>query len=165
VALTISTPLGPFTLLVDGAGAVMASGWTTDTGALAALIKPSLRDEISENAEGRAGGKAADAVAAYFDGDVLAIDAVDVRQTSGPFIEGTWELMRATPPGSTRTYTHLAAASGRPDAIRAAGSACARNGCALFVPCHRILRSDGTLGGFRWGLDVKRALLAHEANR
>src|SRR5262245_39224524 len=72
VPLTISTPLGPFTLLVDGAGAVMASGWTTDTGGLAALIKPSLRDEISEDGDDRTGGQAAAAVAAYFDGDALA---------------------------------------------------------------------------------------------
>jgi methylated-DNA-[protein]-cysteine S-methyltransferase len=163
VPLTIATPLGPFTVLLDRAGAVLASGWTTDAGALAALVAPPLRAAISDGST--ADGKAGAAVAAYFEGDVLAIDAVPVRETSGPFIERAWELMRATPAGSTRTYTELAAAAGRPDAVRAAGSACARNGCALFVPCHRILRSDGGLGGFRWGLDVKRALLAHEACR
>ena len=52
--------------------------------------------------------------------------------------------------------------AGRPAAIRAAAQACARNAAALFVPCHRVLRTDGSLGGFRWGLDVKKWLLAHE---
>jgi O-6-methylguanine DNA methyltransferase len=53
--------------------------------------------------------------------------------------------------------------AGQPAAVRAAASICARNAPALFVPCHRVLRSDGSLGGFAWGLDVKRSLLAREA--
>ncbi|WP_333926853.1 methylated-DNA--[protein]-cysteine S-methyltransferase [Sphingomonas sp. LR61] len=61
------------------------------------------------------------------------------------------------------TYTEFAGAMGRPDAVRAAASVCARNAPALFVPCHRVLRSDGTLGGFAWGLDVKRSLLERES--
>jgi methylated-DNA-[protein]-cysteine S-methyltransferase len=62
------------------------------------------------------------------------------------------------------SYTELAAKAGRPEAVRAAASACARNAAALFVPCHRVLRSDGSLGGFRWGTTVKRWLLEHEAS-
>ena len=61
------------------------------------------------------------------------------------------------------TYSEFAALAGRPAAIRAAASACARNAAALFVPCHRVLRTGGALGGFRWGLDVKRWLLTHES--
>jgi methylated-DNA-[protein]-cysteine S-methyltransferase len=60
------------------------------------------------------------------------------------------------------TYTGLAARAGRPAAVRAAAQACARNPAALFVPCHRVIRSDGTMGGFRWGVPVKRWLLEHE---
>ena len=60
-------------------------------------------------------------------------------------------------------YTEFAAVMGRPDAVRAAASVCARNAPALFVPCHRVLRSDGSLGGFAWGLDVKRSLLERES--
>ena len=67
------------------------------------------------------------------------------------------------PAGVTVTYTELARRAGHPTAARAAASACARNAPALFVPCHRVVRNDGTLGGFRWGLDVKRWLLAFEA--
>jgi methylated-DNA-[protein]-cysteine S-methyltransferase len=66
------------------------------------------------------------------------------------------------PAGAPVSYTDFANLAGRPLATRAAAQACARNAAALFVPCHRILRLDGSLGGFRWGLDVKRWLLAFE---
>jgi methylated-DNA-[protein]-cysteine S-methyltransferase len=92
-----------------------------------------------------------------------AIDDVVVRQRSGAFLEHAWDVLRSVPAGAPISYTEYAAKSGRPAAIRGAASACARNAAALFVPCHRVLRSDGTLGGFRWGLAVKRRLLAHES--
>ena len=155
---TVSTPLGPFLFAVDGSGAVVASGWTTDADALLEPVASNLRPAAGDGDV----DKVTAAVRAYFDGDVLAIDAILVRQASGRFIERAWDLMRAVPAGTTITYTELAARAGRPDAVRAVGSACGRNACALFVPCHRILRTDGTLGGYRWGLDVKRRLLELE---
>lgn len=84
-------------------------------------------------------------------------------------LEGTafqirvWEALRRIPMGQTRTYTQVAADIGAPAAVRAVASACAANGAALAVPCHRVVRRDGTLGGYRWGLEVKEALLAVEA--
>jgi methylated-DNA-[protein]-cysteine S-methyltransferase len=66
-------------------------------------------------------------------------------------------------PGEAITYTELATRTGNSRANRAAAQACARNAAALFVPCHRIIRADGGLGGFRWGVDIKRWLLAHES--
>ena len=96
-------------------------------------------------------------------GDLSAIDDVPVRQRSGAFLEYAWDVLRTVPAGAPVTYTEYAAKSGRPAAVRAAAAACARNAAALFVPCHRVLRTDGTLGGFRWGLPVKRALLEHES--
>jgi methylated-DNA-[protein]-cysteine S-methyltransferase len=77
------------------------------------------------------------------------------------FLEQAWRVLREV--REPITYTELAARAGRPAAVRAAAQACARNAAALFVPCHRVLRNDGTLGGFRWGLPVKRWLLNHEA--
>ena len=74
-----------------------------------------------------------------------------------------WAALRAIDAGKQLTYTGFAAALGQPSAVRAAASICARNAPALFVPCHRVLRSDGSLGGFAWGLDVKESLLAREA--
>jgi methylated-DNA-[protein]-cysteine S-methyltransferase len=70
--------------------------------------------------------------------------------------------MRQIPPGETWSYAELAAKAGRPQAVRAAGQACARNLVAPFVPCHRVVRSGGSLGGYYYGLAVKRWLLDHE---
>ncbi|AEA23220.1 methylated-DNA--[protein]-cysteine S-methyltransferase [Pseudonocardia dioxanivorans] len=158
---TIDTRIGPFTAVVADDGAVLASGWTGDVDDLLPLIHPSLRP-----ADARAVpdlGPVGKAVLAYHEGDLGVIDAVPVRQRSGPFLEHAWDVLRTVPAGGPVTYTEYATLSGRPAAIRAAASACARNAAALFVPCHRVLRLDGSLGGFRWGLPVKRALIAHEA--
>ena len=102
------------------------------------------------------------AVERYAAGDHAALDEVPVAQPGGPFFQRAWAAMRAIPPGSTATYTEIAATAGSPLAVRAAGSACARNLLAPFVPCHRVLRTGGLLGGYYFGLDVKRALLSHE---
>ncbi|GAA0939160.1 methylated-DNA--[protein]-cysteine S-methyltransferase [Pseudonocardia zijingensis] len=157
---TTDTRIGPFTAVVDADGAVLASGWTADLGELLPQVHPTLRP-----AELVAGdlGPVGDAIVRYHDGDLSAIDDVPVRQRSGAFLEHAWEVLRTVPAGAPVTYTEYAAKSGRPAAVRAAASACARNAAALFVPCHRVLRTDGTLGGFRWGVEVKRALLEHEA--
>lgn len=157
---TLPTPAGPFTVVADG-DTVLASGWTEDPAVLVALIAPDLRPAAVESA-GRL-GVVTDAVVAYLDGDLGAVDAITVRQRSGPFLTEAWAVLRDVPAGAPVTYTELAAKAGRPDAVRAAASACARNAAALFVPCHRVVRTGGGLGGFRWGLDVKRWLLDHEA--
>ena len=156
---TLTTPLGPFTAVVDDGGAVLASGWTASLDDLLPQVHPSLRPaELVEGDLGAAGA----AVLAYHDGDLSAIDDVPVRQRSGEFLEHAWDVLRTVPAGAPVTYTEYAAKSGRPAAVRAAASACARNAAALFVPCHRVLRTDGTLGGFRWGTEIKRSLLEHE---
>jgi len=152
--LTVDTPYGPFSVLADGP-AVLAAGFTTDEEELWRLVHPSLHGSA------RADGKPIrEALGAYFGGAVEAIDAVEVRQTGGPFLGHAWKVLREV--REPITYTRFAELAGNPRAVRAAASACARNAAALFVPCHRVLRTDGSLGGYRWGLDVKRGLLAHE---
>jgi AraC family transcriptional regulator of adaptative response/methylated-DNA-[protein]-cysteine methyltransferase len=69
------------------------------------------------------------------------------------------------PPGETRTYTQIAAAVGRPAAVRATGSANGANRVAVLIPCHRVVRGDGTLGGYAYGLERKRSLLDRESRR
>lgn len=157
---TVETSLGPFTVLVDTDGAVLASGWTADAEQLRGLIHPTLRP--AELRPRGSLGVVTDAVVDYHRGDLTAIDAVPVRQHSGEFLRYAWEILRTVPAGSPVTYTDFAARAGRPAATRAAANACARNAVALFVPCHRVIRTDGSLGGFRWGLPVKRRLLDHE---
>ena len=80
-----------------------------------------------------------------------------------PFARAVWNTLRTIPYGETRTYAEVAAAAGRPGAARAVGSACAANPVAVVIPCHRVVRSDGSGGGYKWGEDRKRALLAREA--
>src|SRR5690242_15588259 len=157
---TVDTPAGPLTTIVDADGAVLACGFTPSTEALLPLIHVKLREEPRTR---RDLGAATTAAAAYFAGDLGAIDAVPVRQhTDGAFLAHAWDVLRDVPAGAPVTYTEYAAKAGRPAAIRAAAQACARNAAALFVPCHRVLRTDGTLGGYRWGLPTKRWLLDHE---
>ncbi len=78
------------------------------------------------------------------------------------FQRRVWEALRAIPPGATRTYAEVARSIGQPSAIRAVARACATNQAAIVVPCHRVVRTDGTLGGYRWGLERKRSLLDQE---
>lgn len=156
---TIDTPDGAFTILADEAGRVLASGWTADTDVVLARLHSSRRPTTVEKAR----TDAADAARAYYDGEVTAIDEVAVAQIGTALQLTGWEALRRIAPGAPLTYTGFAAALGQPSAVRAAASICARNAPALFVPCHRVLRSDGTLGGFAWGLGVKQSLLAREA--
>ncbi len=85
---------------------------------------------------------------------------LDVRATA--FQQRVWQELQRIPYGETRTYSQVAAAIGSPKAIRAVGSACANNPVAVIVPCHRVVRTDGGLGGYRWGIERKEHLLATE---
>jgi len=74
-----------------------------------------------------------------------------------------WQALRRIPAGQTRSYAQLAQDIGKPAAVRAVGSACGANPIAVLIPCHRVLRADGGLGGFHWGLELKQRLLQREA--
>ena len=79
-----------------------------------------------------------------------------------PFQISIWEALTKIPKGETTTYASIAELIGRPKAVRAVGTAIGANPIAYLIPCHRVLRTDGGLGGFRWGLDVKKKMLAWE---
>jgi AraC family transcriptional regulator of adaptative response/methylated-DNA-[protein]-cysteine methyltransferase len=87
---------------------------------------------------------------------------VDVRGTA--FQEAVWKALSDIPPGETRSYAQIAASIGKPAAVRAVGSACGANPVAVLIPCHRALRTDGTLGGYAYGLPIKVELLKREAD-
>ncbi|TFG44476.1 MAG: methylated-DNA--[protein]-cysteine S-methyltransferase [Gemmatimonadales bacterium] len=95
------------------------------------------------------------------EGAPLALIPLDVA--GSPFARAVWTSLQAIPFGETRTYAEVAASIGRPGAARAVGTACGANPVAVVIPCHRVVRADGSGGGYRWGLDRKRALLAREA--
>ena len=87
---------------------------------------------------------------------------IDVAGTA--FQEAVWRELRRIPPGETRSYAEIAAAIGQPKAVRAVGSANGDNHVAVLIPCHRVIRSDGSLGGYAGGLERKRKLLAAEGH-
>lgn len=89
-----------------------------------------------------------------------ALLPLDVRATA--FQARVWESLRAIPAGETRTYSEVARAAGRPRSVRAVARACASNPVALLVPCHRVVGSDGSLRGYRWGVERKRKALSLE---
>jgi len=155
----LDTPLGPLSLLAHGE-ALVGAGFTGDPGELRARLHRSLRPLPLTAAELPWLVKP---VRDYFDGDLTALDGLPVHQPATGSRERLWAKMRAVRPGTTISYTELAMAVGLPPtAARAAGAACAANLIAPVVPCHRVLRSDGSLGGYYYGLACKRWLLHHE---
>lgn len=155
ISHTYPTPVGPLTVIAGGT-TVMAAGFCSldelsgrigDVGPVAVVTAIDGVDE---------------AVADYLDGAVDALDRVDVDQTGTDLQQQVWKQLRLIPAGTTSSYGQLARAVGRPEASRAVGSACGRNLIAPFVPCHRVLRSDGSPGGYAYGVEVKRWLLDHE---
>jgi len=96
----------------------------------------------------------------WSDRDAPALPPLDVAATA--FQWRVWDALTRIPRGETLSYGELAAALGVPKAARAIGRACGSNKLALLVPCHRIIREDGSLGGWRWGMDIKQQLLATE---
>lgn len=135
------------------------------------VCRLSFNEDASElvrrfpNAELVEGGRAfeqllAEVVASVEQPGDFAHIPLDVKGTA--FQEACWKALREIPPGETRTYAEIAAAAGNPRAVRAAGSANARNNVAVLIPCHRVIRAGGDLGGYAYGLDIKRELLNRE---
>jgi methylated-DNA-[protein]-cysteine S-methyltransferase len=164
LAAVLQTPIGGLSLLAHG-DTLVAAGFTGDPEALRARLEPALRAAPLRAAQGSDLAWLVKPMRDYLAGDLAAPDGLPVRQPGGPGRQRMWQLMRAVPPGCTLTYTELAALAGHPGASRAAGAACAANLIAPVIPCHRILRSDGSLGGYYYGLPVKDWLLRHEGAR
>ncbi len=156
---TIATPLGPLSLVVDD-GTVRAASFTDDPEELRPRLGASHRQAELRRVSDL--GQVTKAVRAYFDGDLEALDDLAVEQPGNPYFRSAWKRMRDVRAGTTVSYRELAARVGDPGTARAAGFACARNQVVLIVPCHRVIRTDGTLGDYYYGLDVKAWLLRHE---
>jgi methylated-DNA-[protein]-cysteine S-methyltransferase len=163
---TLDTPVGPFTLLVD-AGGVCAAGFTGHAETLRRRLDRRRR-AARIRADGDPGGAAA-AMRAYLAGELEALREVTVTQPGDPPRQEAWRALRSIRAGRTISYRRLGELAGLADpasdpfGAQAAGAACAGNNVAVIVPCHRVLRSDGRLSGYLWGLPRKRWLLAHEA--
>lgn len=158
---TLDSPLGPLLLAATPVGVVRIA--FEGEGHDAVLV--TLADRVSPRVL-RVPARldaAARQIDEYFAGARRRFDVpVDLRLAAG-FRRAVLEHLRSIAYGATQSYAVVAAAAGNPAAVRAAGSACATNPVPVVVPCHRVVRSDGTLGGYLGGLDAKRLLLALES--
>jgi len=156
----IATPVGEVMMVVDGEGSVRALDFHDYEPRMMRLLTRHYGG--TPLIDGRAPDTVRAAVEAYFSGAVGALDGLAVATGGTDFQREVWAALRAIPAGETRTYGQLAAAIGRPKAVRAAGLANGQNPIAVIVPCHRVIGANGTLTGYAGGLERKRWLLEHE---
>lgn len=157
----LETPAGTVLLVTDADGAVRALDFADYEARMLGLLRRHWGEV--RLVEGEAPATVRSAIQAYFRGDADALSGLEVRTNGTAFQRLVWEALRAIPHGQTRTYGQLAAAIGRPTAVRAAGLANGQNPVALIVPCHRVIGAKGALTGYAGGVERKRWLLAHEA--
>ncbi len=153
------TPFGPALAMGTGEG-LCGLAFAAETGHAAAEADLAARWPAAEIVE--APERLRPWVEAAFG---LGRGEVRLAPMGGPFDIKVWEALLAIPPGHVTTYSEIARAIGSPRAVRAVGSAVGRNPISFLIPCHRAMRRDGGLGGYHWGLGVKRAILAWEAAR
>ena len=152
------TTLGEL-VVVGSARGLRAIGLDDDGDALRAELAARCALGPDDALEGMA-----DAIAELVEGRD-ARRAIPLDVAGSPFQRRVWDALCTIPRGAVTTYAAIARAIGAPAAVRAVGSACGQNPLAIVVPCHRVVRSDGGLGGYRWGLPRKAALLEREGAR
>ena len=150
----LKTPIGKLTILTE-ADTLVACGFLS----VYKLIQGSLDAEIKRSVKPN---HITGLIRDYFEGDLSAINGIKVKQPGGEFSQTAWRTMRKVRVGNVISYAELANKAGSPKAVRAAGSACAKNRVAIVVPCHRIVKTGGGLGNYAYGLKAKEWLLSHE---
>jgi methylated-DNA-[protein]-cysteine S-methyltransferase len=155
---TLATPIGSLNLIADQH--ILLAANLSNLKALKESL--SADDSIREIKSVAKIPVISDLINDYFDGDIAAINSIQVRQPGAPFSQAAWKAMKKVRPGKVISYSDLAERAGSPAAIRAAGSACAKNAIVLVVPCHRIVKTGGALGNYAYGLSKKEWLLNHE---
>jgi AraC family transcriptional regulator of adaptative response/methylated-DNA-[protein]-cysteine methyltransferase len=158
----VSCPLGRLLLAATERGVCAVCIGDEDGPLEAALRAEYPAAEVRRNDDGL--NPWADDLLSHLDGRLPHLNLpIDVRATA--FQRRVWQELLAIPYGDTRTYAEIARSLGQPTAARAVARACATNPVAVLIPCHRVVRENGGLGGYRWGLARKKALLAHESER
>lgn len=157
---SMDSPVGLLLLAATGRGLVRVGLPNQDADSLLVDLSDRVSPRVLE-APGRL-EEARRELDAYFEGKLQSFDLpLDWRLSSG-FRKKVLRSIDAIPYGETRSYTEMARGAGNPKAVRAAGSACGSNPIPIVVPCHRVLRTGGALGGYGGGLEMKRALLELE---
>ena len=157
----IDTPTGMMRLLTDERGRVRALDWDDHEARLNRLLRRHYGNAVRLQHR-RSHSHARHMVEAYFSGDLHAVDTLAVETAGTLFQRTVWAALRRIPAGQTMSYGSLAAAIGRPRAVRAVGLANGANPIGIVVPCHRVIGSSGSLTGYGGGLPRKRWLLEHE---
>lgn len=152
------TPDGEFHVIVDERGIARVSGFG-DIENLATRLPVELRSRTLKSTDTCSYQKYVDD---YYDGNTIALDAIPREQMGGAFQKNVWAAMSKIPYGTTVSYKELADIAGNSRAIRAAGTACSQNRLVLLIPCHRVLKSDGSIGNYVHGNSVKESLLRRE---
>jgi methylated-DNA-[protein]-cysteine S-methyltransferase len=158
---TVDSPLGPLLLAATGEGLVRVAFSSEDHDAVLARLASEISPRILRTP--RRLDEAAHQLDEYFAGKRRTFSVPIDLQLAHGFRRSVLEHLRRIPYGVTRSYAAVARAAGNPSAVRAAASACSHNPVPLVVPCHRVVRSDGTTGEYLGGPDAKRTLLAMEA--
>jgi methylated-DNA-[protein]-cysteine S-methyltransferase len=158
----VDTPVGALLVAATDEGIVRVGFDVEDHDLVLAQLADSISPRVVEG-DSPTLVLAREQLGEYFDGVRSSFDLpLDLRLTKGPFRREVLGLLTHIPVGETRTYAQLAIESGRPNAVRAVGSGCATNPVPVIVPCHRVLRTGGELGGYLGGTARKRWLLDHE---
>ena len=152
------TPVGNIYLIADS-GILIAAGFKSLNSLQNRL---SLSDKLRKIEPIEKIPKISKLIDNYFEGRLDALNLIQVRQPGAQFSQKVWKVMRAIPVGMTISYAQLAKKAGSPAAFRAAGTACGNNLIAPIIPCHRIIKSDGTLGNYGYGVAIKEKLLRLE---
>lgn len=159
---TLTTPIGTLVVISDEAGRLRAIDWTDYDDRMRHLLARHYgEDHVTLTPAPRSNGPAS-AIAAYFEGDLHAIDSLPTATEGTPFQKRVWQALRDIPAGQTVSYGELARLIGNPTALRAVGLANGANPIGIVVPCHRVIGADGSLTGYGGGLERKRWLLNHE---
>jgi methylated-DNA-[protein]-cysteine S-methyltransferase len=161
----IDTPTGQMRLLSDDAQRLRAVDWDDCETRMQGLLLRYYGPTALTLREASRPSPAADALAAYFDGDLEAIADLATETNGTPFQHTVWAALHRIPAGSTMSYGALAPAIGQPKAARAVGLANGANPIAIVVPCHRLIGANTALTGYGGGLHRKRWLLAHERGK
>jgi methylated-DNA-[protein]-cysteine S-methyltransferase len=159
----VETPLGPLLLVADGERVLRAAEFADCEARMRRLLDRQLGHAGYELRPGPVPDRIKAALAAYFAGDLVAIEQLPVKTGGTGFQNTVWSALRALAPGRTVTYSQLARNLGKPQSARAVGHANGANPVCIVVPCHRLVGADGALTGYGGGIERKRWLLHHEA--
>lgn len=153
--ITTKTPNGNFHIIVDSKNVAVTSGFSDIDRLIREIpseleyqnIEPAVKHEYQQNVE------------AYYSGDKTALDKIPRRTYGSDFQKKVWQAIASIPYGQTASYKQIAKEAGNAGAIRAAATICGKNRLPLLIPCHRVIKSDGTMGKYFYGPQVKRFLL------